>query len=238
LQPVDVGYRDQHGYLRTCRLTDHMDFVGLLGISERVPRAVRSATRPGDWVIDIGANVGNVTSQLCGMVGPKGLVWAIEPLPRNVARLDALARDNALRQLRVFNVAAGANDGSADLRLPTTGHSGWASFTKSWDTKGTVNVPIRRVDDLVAENRPSVPLRFVKIDVEGYEYEVLRGAGETLRRYRPLVLCEFNDILLKDAGLSASGLIEMFHGLGYRPVDGRVAESLDRRVADVLLEPY
>ncbi|MDQ2912364.1 MAG: FkbM family methyltransferase [Chloroflexota bacterium] len=229
-------YTDRHGYRRIGSPADHMELLGILGFVEPPPARVRSAIIQGDWVVDIGANVGNVTADLCRLVGRRGSVWAIEPVPRNVSRLIDLCGRNDLPQLRVFPVALGDATHSADLRLPASGHSGWASFTKTWDTKGSLSVPVVRLDALVDELRPQGRLRFIKIDVEGFEPEVLRGATETLRRYRPLILCEFNDVLLRDAGTSSVQLLELFATLGYRPSRPISPITLDGQLLDIVLE--
>ena len=67
------------------------------------------------------------------------------------------------------------------------GESGWASFTKSWDTNGTLEVATWRLDDLVDEQGFVGRLALIKLDVEGFEPKVLEGAGRTLRRLRPAV---------------------------------------------------
>jgi hypothetical protein len=78
-------------------------------------------------------------------------------------------------------------------------------------------------------------LAFVKIDVEGHEPQVLEGADRTLREMKPLVLCEFNDILLRDAGSSSEQLLELFRQRGYSP--SRLPPSLSGQVVDILLHP-
>ena len=236
--PGDVEYRDADGYRRDADLGDHMESLLFVG-RHRLPRGVMAHVRPGDWAVDVGANVGSVSGQLCRAVGPEGLVWSFEPVPRNLARLRRLAEGNGLGQLRIFDCALASTAGTASLRLPGAAGSGYASFTASWIGDGSLDVSTRRLDDLTTGVDHTRPLRLVKLDVEGYEREVLAGAEETLRRHRPLVFCEFNDIILTDAGTSSGELLRAFAELGYAVAPGwrRAAGRLAGRNVDLLMVP-
>lgn len=236
--PAELVYRDADGHIRTVDLRDHMESLVFVG-RHRLPRAVADMVRPGDWAVDVGANVGSVAGQLCPRVGRDGLVWAVEPLPRNVERLRALAEANGLHQLEVLPYALGARRGMATIRLGGEGASGYSSFTASWICNGSLDVPTERLDDLTAAVDHERPLRLVKLDVEGFEREVLAGAEATLRRWRPLVYCEFNDIILTDAGSSSAELLQCFRELGYSvaPAWQRAGQRLAGRNVDLLMAP-
>jgi hypothetical protein len=98
---------------------------------------------------------------------------------------------------------------------------------------------VRSVDSLAAEHGSDRRLALIKIDVEGYESQVLAGARETLARLRPLLYVEFNDEILRDAGSSSVQLLQLFKGAGYRVANEAAAseERLRIRVVDLLLEP-
>lgn len=234
-------YRDHHGHLVEADLSDYMERSGFFGAhSARLVRTLLSQLRPGDWVIDAGANIGLFASAFSAAVGPQGRVWAVEPLPRNVEKLCRLREDNQLRQLEVFPLALAATASTARLRLTApSGGSAFASFVAPWATAGDVEVPTSPLDDMVEASDPGLPLRLLKIDVEGFEGEVLDGATSTLTTKRPLVLCEFHDPLLRAAGTSSQELLRRFEALGYAPraVYGRLRRSLDGEIVDLLLTP-
>ena len=103
-----------------------------------------------------------------------------------------------------------------------------------------MDVAIRPLDGIVADaGSDGSQVRFLKIDVEGFEPEVVEGAGAILREHRPRVFCEFNDILLRDRGRSSSELLALFAAVGYQPADERQAapEHLANRVVNLLLLP-
>lgn len=239
--PGDYTYRDCRGYLVRADLSDHIERAGFFGAhSPRLMRCVAGLLGPGDWAVDVGANVGLVTSEMCAAVTDDGLVWAVEPLPRNVDRLTALKAANDLSQLVVFPAALSSERSTAMLRIPVSpGGSAYGSFVADWESVD-VEVPTWRLDDLVDEHVGwRRPLRLLKIDAEGAEPEVISGAERTLRELRPLVLCEFNDILLRLAGTSSAKLLDRFVELGYRPSAplGRTRRPLEGRCVDMLLAP-
>lgn len=239
----ELTYRDQWGYTRVARLADLMEAYGFTGVPV-LPRDVARRVAPGSWVVDAGANVGRVTAHLCHLVGLAGRVWAIEPLPHNVARLQRFKDQNGLDYLTIFEGGLSAVSGRASLRLPEGGESAYASFTKSRGMAGEIQVTTWRLDDLVyaaddgrdgkATPRDGRKVAFVKLDVEGFEPQVLAGAERTLREMKPLVFCEFNDILLRDAGSSSAELLRQFSALGYTPAHR--LPPLDSQVVDILLE--
>lgn len=234
-----IEFVDATGHRRTADLRDHFESQWFAGVRLGLPNGVLDRVGPGDWAIDIGANIGVVTGQLATRVGASGHAWAIEPVPRNCQRLRDLRERNGLEMIRSFDVALGAADGTLTLRLPPQGGSAWASVTASWINGDKITVPVRSLDSLVAEHGIEAKLAVIKIDVEGYEAQVLAGATETLARFRPLLDVEFNDEILRDAGSSSVELLARFQDAGYRAVDeaGSTAASLHIRVVDLLLEP-
>lgn len=204
-----------------------------------LPAGIVGRIQPGDWVIDVGASGGLVTAQLCSCVGSRGCVWAIEPVPRGIARLTQLRDRNHLRQLRVVPGALSATTGMASIRLPASKGAGSASFVNPDNTSGIIEVPTWRLDDLIAYEAPARSLALLKIDVEGFEPQVLAGAQRTLCKRRPLIYCEFNDPLLRAAGSSAEQLLARFGTLGYRPAPEFVdlARALPGQILDLLLLP-
>ncbi len=232
----ELAYTDQWGYRRTALLTDRMEAYGFTGHSV-LPRAVARRVRPGDWVVDAGANVGRVTAHLCHLVGPRGRVWAIEPLPHNAARLRGLKEQNGLDYLTVYEGGLSAVAGRAELRLPEGGDSAFASFAKSSGMAGAITVTTWALDDLVyapgTDAGEGRRVAFLKLDVEGYEPQALLGAERTLRETKPLVYCELNDILLCEAGSSSSDLLRQFAALGYTPAGP--LPPLAGQVVDMLL---
>lgn len=151
--------------------------------------AALSCVRPGDNVIDVGANIGLFTVPLGLAVAPGGMVVAIEPLPANTRRLGANVAQNDLDTVHIVEAAVGKADGRATLH--TARDPAFASLREivKYRASGDLDVALRSLDSLWSElGRPAVAL--VKIDVEGAELDVLEGARELLATARPVLLIE------------------------------------------------
>ncbi len=235
--PASLTYRDTLGFTRHTDLDDILDAYWFLGVNCGLPQAVVERVPTGTTAIDAGANIGVVTGQLCRAVGARGTVHAVEPLPANIRRLHELKYENALDQLTIWECALSNKEGSAILRTErATGTSGHASFTASWIDNATIPVVTHPLDDIIPH---STPVGFIKLDVEGAESLVLNGAKRIMTSDRPLVFCEFNDIVLRDAGSSADELLREFADLGYAPANeyAQSALRLANAVTDLLLVP-
>jgi FkbM family methyltransferase len=152
-----------------------------LGTYESVKMvAAASMTHCGDVVFDVGANVGVYTLAFSRRTGPTGHVVAFEPLPRNLAFLRRHLQMNALTNVRVMPVAVSDRSGSALFREAS--HHAMGAL----DASGALTVPTVVLDALVAQGELPSP-SLIKIDVEGAEVDVLRGARGILQEARPIV---------------------------------------------------
>jgi FkbM family methyltransferase len=142
---------------------------------------VAKLVKSGDIVYDVGANVGFYTVLFARLVGPTGSVVAFEPLPRNLRFLRNHVAMNRLKQVRVVDAAVGDLDGESKFADEPTGAMGKLSPT------GTINVSVVSLDALIARQEIATP-SLLKIDVEGAEGAVLRGAETMLRTIRPTLL--------------------------------------------------
>lgn len=162
----------------------------------------RQLVRPGDIVVDVGANIGAHAAPLAACVGSGGRVVAFEPVRMNFQLLCANVALNDLDNVDAIPEGLGEREATvliADRPAPADGNLGALALS---EIPGDRPVRVRRLDDAFAWPR----LRFVKIDVEGMEAAVLRGAAGTIERFRPALYVE-NDridsskelILLLDA---------------------------------------
>jgi FkbM family methyltransferase len=198
-------------------LAEYIQRMMYLGCFEREEtRLLLRYLRPGMRVVDVGANVGYFSFLSAARVGPSGRVLAVEPSPQAHAALRRAVDDNRLSQVRVVNAALGRSPGATGLFVPPAALGNHAPSMIPTDGWEAVRVPVVRLDDLLTEhNLPQVDL--LKIDVEGYELEVLAGAETAFRAGRVrAVLCEFNDNLLRKAGASADRLWDWLAGHGLR----------------------
>lgn len=184
--------------------------------------SLRTFVRAGDWVVDVGANVGHFTVRFARWTRAGGKVLALEPEPDNLVALrDAVARAGLRDTIETVAGAAAESAGVAYLRLnphnPADHRLGQSG----------VPVTLHTLDALMAE-RGDPPVGLVKIDVQGAEPRVIAGAEQLLRRCRPALYIEVDDAALGEAGSSADRLLEQLGDLGYRP---HALEAPDRALS-------
>jgi FkbM family methyltransferase len=160
------------------------------GTYEReVLRLMEDLLDEGDVVVDVGANVGIISAHASGLVGATGHVIAVEPSPRCLGDLHAVT--DGLDNVTVVEAALGPENGTVDLTgWDNPGHRGLGSIVpghraglpEHWFDGEVCRVPQIRLDDLLVEQLGGEPLvGLLKVDVEGFEPMVLKGAPDLFR---------------------------------------------------------
>lgn len=183
-------------------------------------RIALRALQPGATVLDIGANIGSFALRAAQVVGRSGRVIAFEPDVRSRDELTCNIERNTFENIFVEPLALGRASGEREFHLASTTHPGDSSLFPRIDRGGAgservIRVAVDRLDDYV-ERQNLTRIDFIKIDVEGGEPDVLAGARETLRRFRPQLLVECNPEMLAAAGSSAAHLVDELVTLEYR----------------------
>jgi FkbM family methyltransferase len=173
-------------------------------IAER--RLLRGLLQPGMHVIDVGANIGYYVLLFVNAVGPNGRVTAVEPSPENLPELRATVDLNSLSNVRIEDLALGAEDGLTRLK------SGINSGVTTAGNAAYADIPVRTLDEIAR-----VPVHFVKIDVDGYEGQVIEGASGVLSGQKPTLFLEFHPHLVGRFGYSFPRVLELL-----RPVYGQI----------------
>lgn len=177
-----------------------------------VTSVVKGALASGDVFVDVGAHIGYFTLLGAQRVGPAGLVLAFEASPRTSAELKANVMLNGFHQVQVRNEALSDDPGVVTFFQGPAGNTGLGSLRSGGGGPAEV-VQAVRLDDVL---QPGRRVSLIKIDVEGAEHRVLRGAEGCLTRDRPDVVLELTDSFLREMGSSAAGLAEWMSRLGYR----------------------
>ena len=159
----------------------------------------------GDVVVDVGANIGTHALALAKLVGASGIVYAYEPQRMIYEILQNNVEANHLPNVRLNWAAVGAADSTG--HIPEIDYSVQNNFGEVSTGHGELEVPMIALDSLKLPR-----LNLIKIDVEGAEAEVLRGATSTIAQQRPILYVENNK-------LEKSGeLVALIRNMGYRPV--------------------
>jgi len=188
-QPVTVALRG--GLSMRLDLGDHLQRAMAADCCERAEEDVTvPLLRPGDQVIDIGANIGYHALRWAQHLGPDGVVFAFEPAPPNYEALLANLALNPSLPVEAHRLALGDRAGSLALSSDRPGITS-GSYSAKNTNSGGFEVRQQTLDDW-AEDRDLARLRLVKLDVEGWEAMVLDGAAATIRERRPHLMLEWN----------------------------------------------
>ena len=174
-------------------------------------RLIRQHVGPADTVCDVGANKGSFVFWLSRWCR-NGKVVAFEPQPQFAELLGRLRRALKLDNVTIERSAVFSSPGQADLFVPK-GHSPGASLVSK--TVGasefeTISVPMVRLDDYFGRGER---ISFIKVDVEGAEFEVFKGAERILREQSPLIIFECENRHLN--GARVEDVFAYLNGLGY-----------------------
>lgn len=203
------------------RLLVHTDeYIGRIvfyfgELDPRISWVCRRLLRPGDTVVDVGANYGVVGLLAAQLVGADGAVHAVEPQPEVAELLRRSTVLNGFRHVHVHEVALSDADGELQLSIPA-GHLGGASLSRTAEVASSVLVKVRHSGRFLAElDLPGI--RLLKVDIEGHEAAFLHGARDVLVQRPPeVILFESNEVLFgRHIPFWEREPVRALHDLGY-----------------------
>lgn len=164
--------------------------------------------KPDMCVIDVGAGTGLYTYIFSKLVGPSGMVHAFEPDPSRVAVLERLVDEFSLKNVRINPLGLSNKRGmGVQILSPTLGAG--TSKVELADTIECRTIELISLDEYFIE-----PPDFMKIDVEGAEFEVLLGGRRVLEKGTEIIL-ELHEDLLRLLGYRVEDLFDFLRGLNY-----------------------
>jgi FkbM family methyltransferase len=155
-----------------------------------IERALSTYLQHGSIFYDVGAHIGVISMVAARIVGPAGAVFAFEPDPGNVERIQVHASRNMLSNIRTISLAAWSSGGRLRFERGSTESSrnrGTVSTEPRSSSGDFIEVDAISLDEF-ARNHP--PPALLKLDVEGAEASVLRGSEEIFRSAKPALICE------------------------------------------------
>lgn len=211
--------------------------IYLFGAFERgTQRVFGRSIRRGEVVLDIGANIGAHTLRLAEAVGPAGKVLAVEPTAYAFRRLTQLLGDNP-SLARVVIAKQMLLSSPERQALPATIYSRWSLAKGGTEPRheahegiaeATLGAEVRTLDQLVAEVGLT-RVDFIKIDVDGWEVDVFRGARDVLTRFKPTILMELAPYVMTHDGRGTDELLRILTEAGYC-----FAELSQRPIRDIV----
>lgn len=204
-----------------------------------------AAVKPGETVLDVGANFGLYSYHLSKQVGPGGKVISFEPVPFTVATLRRVIRRLGAKNVDIRAVGVGDKPGTLTFTVPLqrsgqlmAGQAHIATRNDDhgdiegqvrWEKTTQIHCPVIVLDD---ELKDLKSLSFIKIDIEGAEVFAFRGARRLIEQFHPTILIEINPWFLDGFQLTMDDLTGPFRDLGYKvyrydPVRGKLDHVAD-----------
>ena len=199
------------------RFGDRIERAMWAGCYERdLVTVLRHSLRPGMVFVDVGAHIGYFTALAWVLVRPAGGIHAFEADPQCFQRLGENSR--TLGGVTAYSVAVSDRVGEATFfASPDPAESGWGSLFPDGLRRPTRRVSTTTLDEWRQREAPG-RVDFVKMDVEGAEYRVLRGAEALIRADRPTFFLEVNNVCLARDGRSARDIVDFLDRYDYRAI--------------------
>jgi FkbM family methyltransferase len=175
----------------------------------------------GGHVLDVGANIGYTAAVFARAIEPGFKVFAFEPDRENFQRLErALQQRGLADRVEAIQTAVGASEGTVGLWRDYRHHAGHrvttAAFQSARKVSASDTVPLVSLDHFVRERRIASAVRFVKIDVEGYEPPVCDGMAATVAANPELTaVIEYSPAAMTQMGFQAAPVLEFFRRRGF-----------------------
>jgi FkbM family methyltransferase len=232
------------GFVWSLDLDEGIDFsIWLLGSFEsETVRSYSKMVHKGDVVLDIGANMGAHTLPLARLVGDQGHVIAFEPTKYAFTKLRKNVIGNPEIRNRVTCIQAMLVD-KINEHPPSAVYSSWplnqyenlhlGHQGKLMTTEGAIATTL----DVALSGLDFDRVDFIKLDIDGFECQMLVGARETLHKWQPPIIMELAPYVLEEQGASVEELLALLCDFGYSifSLDGKTQFSIDPLVIRTLI---
>lgn len=176
---------------------------------------LRRLILPGQVCIDVGASFGWYTVLLSKMVGASGRVYAFEPIPHTFYVLQRNVALNSCENVTLESCALAESPGQSDLYLPDSGVSGSLELHPYDSSYQSIPCCIETLDRY-CQAAGVAQVDFIKADIEGAEWLLLKGGEETIRRWKPLLLLEVQAHSSALFGYTPADIFDWLQKCGYR----------------------
>ncbi len=198
-------------------ISDTVGHSNYFAFEEPAQAVLYNFVRPGMKVLDIGANIGATTLNIAKKVGPTGKVFSFEPCPYNFDLATENILINNFSNISLINQGLGNEKTTAYLYNVNTYNRGMQRLLKDTSQNNSYEKTKVAVDTLDNSMKkfciPSPSL--VKIDVEGFEYNVIIGGKETILAHKPNLFIELDDNNLREQNATAQKLVQLLTSFRY-----------------------
>jgi FkbM family methyltransferase len=182
---------------------------------DEINKLIKISLNPGDVALDIGANIGLQSIRMSKSVGDKGQVYAFEPLTHLREKFSSNAKLNKANNITLFPFALSNKESEADFSInKNTWNQGTFSIGNN-DSGSEIQHVLIKVADEIQEIISLERLDLIKIDVEGFEYQVMLGLKETLEKHKPRIIFEYDSNYWQTNGQSITNCFDFLKVMSY-----------------------
>lgn len=178
---------------------------------------VKDTLKPGDTVINIGANFGYYTLLAAKLVGPEGKVFAFEPEPKNFSLLEGNIKRNNIQNVEISNQAV-SNEDNITLNLYTDEKNvGNPSLSEKNipNLKGLVEVKTVTLSTFFSDRPDILKINLIQMDTQGSEGNIIKGSTSLIEKFHPTIIMEFWPYGLSNLNSEPVALLETLEKIGY-----------------------
>jgi FkbM family methyltransferase len=207
---------------------DYNDWKAYWGLKEIEREELYKLARSSRNIIDVGSNNGWVLMNLSALnYANKGMVYGFEPHPQSFDRCMKNIKASGVSNCQVYNLGCGIKDEEKEMTHVSKSNSGQNQILNSVNQKDAADRVKVRITSLDTQLSAIDAIDLIKIDVEGFEMNVLRGATRILEEDRPMLFIEVDDKLLRSNDTTPSTLLSFLkNGYGYEFVHATTGKKV------------
>lgn len=185
-------------------ISDYMEWLIYFGIVVEPRKSLYALAKEANVIFDIGANVGETTLNIAKIAGESSLIYSFEPSELCYKKLKANIDLNIFKNIKLHQFGFGEQEQTFYLAPDVENNRGGNRIRVNSELPH--NIKIKQLDNYVKES-DILNIDLIKIDVEGFEFNVLKGAIRTIEKMRPTLFIELNNDNLKQQNTNAKELI-------------------------------
>lgn len=212
-EPNSIRNVKREGINFSLDISDYQNWLIYFGVKNDFPIGFFELIKPNSTIIDIGTNIGQTALHCAKLAGKNSKIIGFEPDKINYEKALKNIQLNSFKNITLFNFALGKQKEGVPLKINSPKNRGGNRVDRKLiDSKNIIQVEI--LDDIIHKlNIDTVSI--IKIDVEGFEMEVLNGAQQTIQKQKPILFIEIDDRNLKEQNTSAEELIQFLFKMNY-----------------------
>ncbi len=194
-------------------ISDYQNWLVYFGVNADRPEGLFELVKGKSVLIDVGANIGQTAMMFAKIAGENATILGFEPDPVNYSSAIVNLNKNKFANIQYYNIGLGSQNETLPLKINTPSNRGGNRMDRNGNPD-SIPVTIERLDDVLKKKSIS-NVDLIKIDVEGFELEVLKGAQHILKHGNPVLFIEISDKNLREQETTPEEVFLFLTSLGY-----------------------